>query len=418
MALHLTNTLGGKKERFTPLESSRVRMYHCGPTVKEHLNVAKFRSYLLADLLRRYFEVAGFDVLQVMNITDVGHLNAFEEDAVEIAAARTGLSAAELVELEEKVFHDDRKALHIRDATCYPRAREHIDEMVGVIAGLERRGFTYESGGNLYFDVRKSPAFGRLAGKSIEDLARDAPREGGAASLKKKRHPLDIDLWRTDVAHQIHWPSPWGRGFPGWHVECVAMSRKYLDGSFDIHTGTCENVFPHHECEIAQAEALSGKPLARFWLHTGLVTVDGQPMSRENRNLVNVRQMLDAGFRGSVIRAALLSEHYRAPLDFGEKAMDRARPRVNAYLGFHEYLAGCVNAQVLPLAKLDGNTPRWIHDVDVKFFTALEDDLDWPTAFGSVVDAVERLEPEGVGDPTVALAALLRWDRVLGLLAP
>ena len=417
MALHLTNTLGGKRELFQPLDSGHVRMYHCGPTVKEHMNVAKFRSYLLADVLRRWFEFTGYEVLQVMNITDVGHLNAFEEDAVEIAAGRTGLSAAELVEKEEKIFHEDRRALHIRDASRYPRAREHIDEMVTVIAGLEKQGCTYESGGNLYFDISKSPQFGRLAAKSLAELQKIAPAEGGRISQAKKRNPLDIDLWRTDVAHQIHWPSPWGRGFPGWHVECVAMSRKYLQSSFDIHTGTCENVFPHHECEIAQSEALSGKPLARYWLHTGPVTVDGQPLSRDNRNMVTVRQMRDAGFRGSVIRVALLSEHYRQPLDFGEACMDRARPKVNANLGFREYLLSAAGQWPAGAATRRPEPAAWIQETDAQVRSAMDDDLDYSRALDAVASRTQSLEPEHVGDARAALEALERWDRVLGIVA-
>lgn len=392
-------------------------MYHCGPTVKEHMNVGKFRSYLLADMLRRWFERSGFQVEQVMNITDVGHLNEFEEDAVEIAAGRTGLSAVELVEKEERVFHEDRRALHIRDATRYPRAREHIDDMVAVISDLEKRGFTYESGGNLYFDVSRCPAFGALAGRSRTELEHLAPREGGARSAGKKRHPLDIDLWRTDVAHQIHWPSPWGRGFPGWHVECVAMSRKYLAGSFDIHTGTCENVFPHHECEIAQAEALSGKPLARYWLHTGTVTVEGQAMCRENRNLVTARQMLEAGFRGSVIRVALLSEHYRAPLDFGEACMDRARPKVNALLSFRDYLLSAGGRWPASGPAPEVKPAGWIAETEARVRAAFDDDLNYPAAIDAVVERVQSLEPEQVGDARQALAALESWDQALGVFA-
>lgn len=417
MAIHLTNTLGNRKEAFEPLERGRVRMYHCGPTVTGHLNVAKFRSYLLADLLRRHLEAAGNEIDQVMNITDVGHLNEYEEDAVEIAAGRTGLSATELVDREERVFHDDRRALHIRDATCYPRAREHIDAMVAVIADLELKGFTYESGGNIYFDSRQSPRLGRLAGKSPAELEKIAPGDGGKASQKKKRHPLDIDLWRTDVAHQIHWPSPWGRGFPGWHVECVAMSRKYLEGSFDIHTGTCENIFPHHEYEIAQAEALTGKSLARYWLHTGPVTVDGQAMSRDNKNLVTVRQMLDAGFRGSVIRVALLSEHYRQPLDFGEACMDRARPKVNAILGFREFLISAAGDWPSTGSGARRDPPPWIAETDARVRAAMDDDLDYPRALQAVVDCIQRLEPDRIGNTRSALAALESWDRILGVIS-
>jgi cysteinyl-tRNA synthetase len=411
MTIQLTNTLGGRKEAFEPREPGKVRMYHCGPTIKEPLNIAKFRSFLLADVLRRHLEYSGYEVTQVMNITDVGHLNEFEEDIVEIAAARTGLYAWELVEKEEKTFHDDRKALRIADATSYPKAREHIDDMVAVIQDLEQKGFTYKAGGNVYFDIAKSPGFGRLAARSPGELEK-LLQTGRRPPHPEKRHALDIDLWRTDVLHQMHWPSPWGRGFPGWHVECVAMGRKYLGESFDIHTGTWENVFPHHECEIAQAEAVSGKPLARYWLHSGPVTVDGRPMSLQNKNVVTARELLEAGFRGAVIRAALLSTPYRAVLDFGEAAMDRARKQVNAILGFHEHLASLGGEAAADVETCAG----WIQNVEAAFRLALDDDLDFGRALTAVTDRIESLDPAKVGCPAQALEALRRWDRVLGVL--
>lgn len=418
MALQLTNTLGDKKTVFQSQVPQKVRMYHCGPTVSSHLNVAKFRSFLLADLLRRHFEYSGYEVVQVMNITDVGHLNEFEEDAIEIAAGRTGLTGPELVEMEEEIFHADRRALHIHDASCYPRAREHIGEMVEVIADLEKKGFTYAAGGNLYFDITKSPRFGSLTGKTFPELEKIVASQ--ERDRPEKRHPLDIDLWRKDTIHQVHWPSPWGRGFPGWHVECVAMSRKYLAGSFDIHTGTCENIFPHHECEIAQAEAITGKPLARFWLHTGPVTVEGLPMNRENKNLMTARQMLDAGFRGSVIRVALLAKHYRESLDFGETAMDAARPLVNNYLSFHEHLTS-VASQAGAGAKASTTGPApWIEETDKAFRAALDDDLDYPKALGVILDRIDTLQPEEVSNADQALnalEALTRWDQVIGILS-
>lgn len=411
MAIHFTNTLGGKKEPFAPLKPDSVSMYHCGPTIKEPLNIAKFRSFLLADILRRYLEYSGYEVRQVMNITDVGHLNEFEEDIVEVAAARTGLYAWELVEKEEKVFHDDRKALHIRSATYYPRAREHIDEMIAVIKDLEKKGFTYQAGSNVYFDIKKSPKFGELTGKALPALEKIIEK-GRTRAHPEKRHPLDIDLWRTDVLHQMHWPSPWGRGFPGWHVECVAMSRKYLGEAFDIHTGTCENVFPHHECEIAQAEAISGKPLAHYWLHTGPVKVDGKSMSLEQKNVMTVHELLTAGFRGVVVRAALLSAHYRDELDFGEKAMDSAREKVNLILAFHEHLTSLA---VEPPQGTE-TCARWIQETESAFRAALDDDLNYPLALKTVIDTIQRLEPPEIGDAPQALEALKRWDRVLGVM--
>ncbi len=411
--LRLRNTLDGQVEEFQPLERGRARMYHCGPTVNEPINISKFRSYLLADILRRTLERHGLKIRQVMNITDVGHLNEFEEDIIEIAAARTGLHAWELIEKEEKIFQDDRRAVHIREAHHYPRAREHIEDMVAFIEDLETKGFTYEAGTHLYFDISKAPRLGELSGKSPEEL-RALVEASRTPSHPEKRHPLDIDLWRTDVEHQRHWPSPWGRGYPGWHVECVAMGRRYLGESFDVHTGTNDNLVPHHECEMAQAEALSGKPLARYWLHSGPVHVDGKPMSLRNQNMVTVRELLAERFRGSVVRVALLSEHYRAVLSFSEDCLNAAHEKVDAFLGFYQYLEDEAESWQEPNGGSEEAT--WIAETDAAFNAALDNDLDYPAALKVVIDVIDRLEPREVGNPAQARDAIERWDEVLGIL--
>jgi cysteinyl-tRNA synthetase len=415
MALKLTNTLGGKKVDFAPLTEGAVKIYSCGPTVKEPINLGKFRSFLLADLLRRSLELAGYEVRHVMNITDVGHLNEFEEDVVEIAAARSGMYPWELVQQEEKRFHQDRAALHVLDCHEYPHARDHVDEMIEVIRGLEAKGLTYQAGGNIYLDLDKVKGFGQLAGTTAAKLA-ERLEASRTPAHPEKRNILDIDLWRTDVAHTAHWRSPWGRGFPGWHVECVAMSRKYLGETFDVHTGSHENVFPHHECEIAQAESLSGKTLARFWLHSGPVHVDGKPMTLENNNVATVRELLESGFRGVVLRVALLSAPYREAVDFGKDVRELARDQVNAILGFHEYLTTEAPGAPATEGPAAGDPPEWIDATDREFRAALEDDLDYPRALRTVAEQVASLEPETCGATEHALEALKRWDQVLGIL--
>lgn len=409
--LKLTNTLSGKKEAFESLRPKEVRMYHCGPTVKEPIDISKFRSYLLADVLRRKLELDGYSVTQVMNITDVGHLNEFEEDIIEIAAARTGMHAGELIEKEEKLFHEDRKAINIADAQHYPRAREHISDMIAMIEKIDQRGYAYHADGNVYLDSSKVQGLGRLTKKGKDELEKQL-QSLRTPSHPGKRHVLDIDLWRTDVDHQRHWPSPWGRGFPGWHVECVAMAQKYLGAPFDIHTGAHDNVFPHHECEIVEAEALVGELLARYWLHSGEVRVDGQPMSLKSRNIVTVHELIHDGFRGAVVRLVLLSAPYGSVLDVNESSFDTAREQANAFIGFHEYLVE--EAQGNP-ADADSETANWIRETDAAFVSALDDDLNYPAALSAVVDTINRLEPDHVGPPAQALAAVERWDSVLGL---
>ena len=416
MTLKLKNSLGGALEEFRSLDPRKVRMYHCGPTVNQPIHIGKFRSYLLADILRRHLERSGYEVLQVMNITDVGHLNEFEEDVVEIAAGRSGGYAWELAENEMRLFHADRRALGIRGAHEYPKAREHVDEMIDTIRLLEEAGATYTAGGNLYLDITRYEKIGCLCGRSLEELAQlqdsSMTTEGGP-----KRNPLDIDLWRTDALHQMRWESPWGSGFPGWHVECVAMSRKYLGEYFDIHTGAEDNINPHHEFEMAQAAVLGRQddgrePLAHYWLHSGSVSVEGQAMKKSNGNVVPVRELLESGIRGNVVRVTLLSEHYRDNLDFGEAAIEKASEAVNVILGFRDHLSS------LPGAENGADAPaaQWITDTEAAFSAALDEDLDYWKAISCVVEAIGGLEADTVGAPARALDALGDWDRVLGIL--
>ena len=416
MTLKLKNSLGGAVEDFRSIEPRKVRMYHCGPTVNQPIHIGKFRSYLLADVLRRHLERSGYEVLQVMNITDVGHLNEFEEDVVEIAAGRAGGYAWDLAENEMRLFQADRRALGIRGAHEYPKAREHVEEMIETIRLLEEAGATYTEGGNLYLDITRYEKIGCLCGRSLQELE-EAQGDSMTTEGGQKRNPLDIDLWRTDALHQMRWESPWGSGFPGWHVECVAMSRKYLGEFFDIHTGADDNINPHHEFEMAQAAVLSSAegdrdPLSHYWLHSGPVSVEGQAMSKANGNVVPVRELLESGIRGNVVRVALLSEHYRDNLDFGEAALDRASEAVNLILGFRDHLRSLPGADSVD----DEPAAQWIVDTDAAFNGALDEDLNYWKAISAVVEAVGALEAETVGSPARALDALGDWDRVLGIL--
>ena len=408
MDLKLSNTLGNKKEPFVPLEDGIVRMYHCGPTVKEHINIDKFRSFLLADILRRTIEYSGLEVVQVMNITDVGHLNEFEEDAVEIAAGRCGKQPMELVEEEEAEFHRHRHALGILDAHHYPRARENIADMVKFVAELLEAGVAYRAGENVYFDITRFNEFGKLSGKSLDELTA-LHKTLRAEPHPEKRHPLDIDLWRTDALRSMHWPSPWGRGFPGWHIECVVMGRKFLGDTFDIHTGSQEIVYPHHECEIAQAEAC-GTPLARFWLHSGHILVGGKPTSRTNRNLLTVQGLLDSGVSGLGIRGALLSEHYREPIEFTPGLLDRTREQRGILQAAADKLAA-----VIPAPTPSAADQALLEKTEAAFRAAVDDDLDYPRALRTAVGLAEKVNNEEVCVSASLRETLKGFDSVLGL---
>lgn len=417
MTLQLRNSLGDRLEEFRPAGPGPVRLYHCGPTVKEPAAIDRFRSYLLADVLRRVLEARGHSTRQVMNITDVGHLNEFEEDSVEVAAARRGLHAWEHAEAEEKAFHLERRGLGILDAHHYPRARDHVGGMIEWVRALEEKGLCYSAGGHLCLDVSRFPEFGKLCGRTREALEEALAQGHGTRleSISHRRHPLDIDLWRTDAHHELDWQSPWGRGFPGWHVECAAMARSLLDGAIDIHTGCEENRFPHHESEIAQAELLDDAPLARYWLHTAGVRVDGTPMARRAGNVVTVRELLRSGVRGRVIRVALLWVHYREELEFGETLIGDAACAVNDLVALDDHLRRAEESRDTAPRE---PRPAWIEETDRRFRAALDADLDYGAAIRAVLDTVRSTDPASIGDPRELRSALREWDRVLGVLPP
>lgn len=413
MNLVLTDSHGPRRVPFQALEPGKVRMYHCGPTVKEPANLNRFRSYLLADLLHRTFRFHGFEVVQVMNLTDIGHLNEYEEDVIEIAASREGKDPWELTDEAIEAFHDDRRALHILDAHHYPRARENVEAMVAFIQELLESGAAYRTARNVYLDITRISNFGKLCGADLATL--EAGQEELAQTVPEdKRHPLDIDLWRTDLLHQIHWPSPWGRGFPGWHLECVVMSQNLLGVPFDIHTGPAELIYPHHECEIAQAAAGGHDLMARFWLHSASVMLDGRAISRKNKNHLTVRALLSEGYRGVDIRLALLGTHYREEIDITPQLMDSSRERVDRWARARESVLEAVakGAEEHPVSADRARSCR--EDFD----RALDDDLDYPRALEAVLGlAEEAASGEVPASPEIA-RLIEDADRVLALTAP
>ena len=276
MSLQLYNTLTKRKEEFRPIEPGRVKMYNCGPTVYSYAHIGNFSSFLMADLLRRYLEYSGFDVDQVMNITDVGHLteddvaDARGEDKLEKAARERRLDPWQIAREFEDAFQEDRRRLNLLDARAYPRATDHVPEMQVMISELLDLGFAYLAADQVYFEIAKFPRYGELSGNTLEQLVAGARVEEDP----NKRSPLDFTLWKRDPKHIMKWDSPWGEGFPGWHIECSAMSRKYLGDEIDIHTGGEDNIFPHHECEIAQSCRGTDAIFSRYWLHRRHILVE------------------------------------------------------------------------------------------------------------------------------------------------
>ncbi|MFT7486331.1 MAG: cysteinyl-tRNA synthetase [Candidatus Paceibacteria bacterium] len=318
MTFQVYSTLTKNKQDFEPLQPGKVLMYNCGPTVYGRAHIGNLRSFLFADLLRRWLEHEGYDVRQVMNITDVGHLTDDAddgEDKLDVAARKEGRDPWQISKQYADIFLEDLKRLNCKPAAVNPRATDHIPEMLEIIDKLVEDGYAYAagSGENVYFEVSKFERYGRLSGNRVEDL------DAGAriAINKEKRAPADFALWKSDPSHLMKWESHYGpNGFPGWHIECSAMARKHLGDCIDIHTGGEDNVFPHHECEIAQSEAFSGESFATYWMHAKFLQVDGGKMSKSLGNIYSVDDVVERGFEERVLRFTLLRGHYRQPLNF------------------------------------------------------------------------------------------------------
>ncbi|HLA38039.1 MAG TPA: cysteine--tRNA ligase [Candidatus Brocadiales bacterium] len=323
MTLKIYNTLTRKKEEFQPLHPGMVGMYVCGPTVYDHPHLGHAKSYVSFDVVVRYLRYREYKVRYVQNITDVGHLtdNADAgEDKIELRARLERLEPMELVEKYMRSYFEDMDALNVLRADVSPRATGHIPEQIGLVEKLREKGQAYEAGGSVYFDVRRFEGYGKLSGRRLEELQSSVRIEPNP----EKRYPLDFALWKKALpGHILRWRSPWGEGFPGWHLECSAMSMRYLGETFDIHGGGLENVFPHHECEIAQSEAANERPFVRYWMHNNMVTVGGQKMGKSLGNFVTLKQAFERHLP-MVVRFFILNSHYRSPLDYTEEALEAA----------------------------------------------------------------------------------------------
>jgi len=414
MALVLHDTLQRRKVPFAPREPGRVRMYNCGPTVYSHAHIGNFRAFLFADILRRWLELSGYEVHQVMNITDVGHLrdDADEgEDRMEIAAAREKLDPWRIAAKYTGIFMADVDRLRIQRAHEYPRATDYVPRMIEFIQGLIANGHAYRvESGDVYYAVDTFPDYGRLSGNTGDDLIAGARVETRA----DKRDPRDFALWKTDPHHLMQWDSPFGRGFPGWHIECSTMSRALLGDELDIHTGGEDNVFPHHECEIAQSEGLTGRRFVRHWLHTRFLQVDGTKMSKSLGNLYTVTDLEERGHPPVAVRFALIRGHYRQVLNFTMEGLEQAAADVRRMRLFVDDMREAAGGA------RPGRPPGWLTEGVRRFEHAMDDDLNVSGALGGVFSLMnEARRAQAVGaEAACAVAAMERFDRVLGVLAP
>ena len=413
--LHLHNTLTRRLEPFEPQQPGEVRMYTCGPTVYNFATIGNFRSFVFEDVLRRYLEYLGLRVIHVMNITDVGHMvddAEGGEDKMELAARREKKDPWQIARYYEQCFHEDAAALGLAPAHHYPRATEHVAEMIRLVERLIERGHAYVVNGCVYYEIATFAGYGRLSGNLLDRLEAGARVEVNP----DKRNPADFALWIHDPKHIMQWDSPWGRGYPGWHLECSAMAMKYLGETLDIHCGGEDNVFPHHECEIAQSEGATGKPFVRYWLHARFLLVEGRKMSKSLGNFYTLRDLLAQGHDPVAIRYHLLSTHYRQPLNFTLEGLHAAKEAV-------QRLRDCVRR----LDRIAPSSAAGADDVALDeaaarartdFETAMDDDLNTSSAAAAVfafVREANRLEPSAAAARRAA-DLLRRFDRVLNVL--
>jgi cysteinyl-tRNA synthetase len=382
MPLTVYNSLTRTLEPFQPVTAGRVHMYVCGPTVYASTHIGHAKTYVSFDVIVRYLRYAGYRVRYVQNITDVGHLLDSGEDRILKGAARERVEPMELVERYTREYFEGMDALGVTRPDISPRASAHIPEQIEWIQRLIEKGHAYELNGSVYFDVRTFPEYGKLSGRRLEEQ-----EEGARVEVREeKRHPEDFALWKNaEPEHILRWKSPWGWGFPGWHIECSAMSTKYLGETFDIHGGGVDNIFPHNECEIAQAEAATGKPFARYWLLTGSLTVGGVKMSKSLNNFVSLRDAL-ATHRPEAIRFFILSGLYRSPLDYSEEAMQGAARGWERLTGAYPALLQRLAAPDAPDAEQSSAASDLIEDVRARFRRAMDEDFNAPAAVAALFD--------------------------------
>jgi len=399
MALKLFNTLGRKKETFKPLHDKQVGLYSCGPTVYWYQHIGNLRTYIFSDILKRILLYDGYKVKQVMNVTDVGHLTSDAdegEDKMEKAAAKEGKKAADIANYYWKIFREDFKKLNIEEPDIWSKATEHIKEQIALIAQLEKKGFTYKTSDGIYFDTSKLGDYGKLALLDLKNL-----KAGARIDLGEKKNKTDFALWKFSEQpgkRQQEWKSPWGIGFPGWHIECSAMSMKYLGEHFDIHTGGIDHIPVHHTNEIAQSEAATGKKFVNYWLHGAFLTFKGEKVSKSKGGLYTIAELEELGYKPLEYRYLCLLTHYRSSLDFSLENLDAAK---NGY----ESLKNKIKNIDEKSKGSDGE--KYIRE----FEKSIDDDLNMPRA----LQALQLLLKDEKVSGKAKIELIKKMDGVFGL---
>jgi cysteinyl-tRNA synthetase len=422
MGLNLYNSLTRRKEEFKPLKEGKVGIYVCGPTVYGHAHLGHAKSYVSFDVLIRYLRYLDYDVTYVQNITDVGHLtdDADEgEDKIAAAAKKEKMHPMALAEYYTRSYFEDMDRLNCVRPDISPRASGHILEQIGLVTTLLKKGYAYTANGSVYFDVSKFEDYGKLSGRNIEEMIAGARVEVSP----DKKNPVDFALWKkAEPNHIMQWPSPWGMGYPGWHLECSVMSMKYLGKTIDIHGGGLENQFPHHECEIAQSESANEVQFVRYWVHNNMVTVDGHKMGKSLNNFITLKQAfsgsherLTRNYDPLAVRQLILNSHYRSPLDFSDAALFAAQ---SGYGKITETVKA-VRKRMDPAKEgsIDEKIAEQLTQMREKFEAAMNDDLNTSVALSVMFELVrlaqKLLEDSRTTQGTLNLVDVL-FDRLGG----
>lgn len=408
--MQIYNSQTRKKEEFVPITPGKAAIYACGPTVYDYFHIGNARPFIVFDVLRRYLEHRGYEVKFVQNFTDI-------DDKMIRRANQEGITVKELGDRFIAEYYKDAGALGIRPATVHPRATEHIGDIIKLVKKLQDKGYAYEVNGDVYFDVKKDPAYGKLSGQNMDDL-----EAGARIDVDEVKHnPADFALWKAQKPGEPAWPSPWGMGRPGWHIECSAMSMKYLGETFDIHCGGKDLLFPHHENEVAQSECATGKPFARYWMHNGFINIDNEKMSKSLGNFFTVRDILKE-YEAEDVRMFMLSAQYRSPINFSREMIAQAHASLQRlYIARDNMEFLKKNAGEKALTEAEQALLGRVQESVNRFDAAMDDDMNTADAVGAIFEIVKDANVTLNADSSreaieKVLAALNELAGVLGIM--
>ncbi|HPO55447.1 MAG TPA: cysteine--tRNA ligase [Ignavibacteriaceae bacterium] len=395
--LVIQNTLSGKKEEFKPINPPHVSMYVCGPTVYDYFHIGNARSFLISDMIRRYLEYKGYNVKFVMNLTDV-------DDKIIHKSKKENRSFSQVADTFTQAFFEDIEKLKVKPATLYPKATGHISEIITLISKLIDNGFAYNIDGNVFYNVARFKDYGKLSGKKTDELEVGARIEIN----NEKLNPLDFALWKKAKEDEPSWDSPWGKGRPGWHIECSAMSCKHLGDTFDIHAGGSDLIFPHHENEIAQSEAATGKPFVNYWMHFGFLNINEEKMSKSLGNFFTARDIL-AKHPAEAIRMFLFQTHYASPLNFSEEAIQAAQKGLEKFTNLVDKINSELSAPSQAAPMTDFDFPTFYS----AFESAMDDDFNSPKAIAVLFDFIKEVNRKITESPSLNSGFYLKTKEFL-----